>query len=171
MELVTYSNIASTQDTARQIALDGHLLPFAIIAETQSAGRGRRGKSWDSPQGGLWLTLALAVPSPETVRQSAMVAAHAVASVVLTAIDVQHLCASILNMVELDISSLILRGFDTFSPWMDANLALRDELVTVEFNDQRESGWVTGLSRTGALLLKNPDGSLTEVDAGSVYDW
>ena len=74
-------------------------------------------------------------------------------------------------MVELDISLLILHGFDTFSPWMDANLALRDELVTVEFNDQRESGRVTGLSKTGALLLKNPDGSLTEVDAGSVYDW
>jgi BirA family biotin operon repressor/biotin-[acetyl-CoA-carboxylase] ligase len=237
MELVTYSNIASTQDTARQIALDGHLLPFAVIAETQSAGRGRRGKSWDSPQGGLWLTLALAVPSPETIRQSAMVAAHAVASAVLTetgvrtlvkwpndllvkrrkvcgilaetlvqsgtttllvgiglnvnnavtpdqlphvtslrgelgrTIDVQPLCASILNMVALDISSLILRGFDIFSPWMDANLALRDELVTVEFNNKRESGWVVGLSRTGALLLKNPDGSLTEVDAGSVYDW
>jgi BirA family biotin operon repressor/biotin-[acetyl-CoA-carboxylase] ligase len=237
MELLTLANIASTQDTARQIALDGHLLPFAIIAETQSAGRGRRGKSWDSPEGGLWLTLALAVPSPETARQSAMVAAHAVASVVLTqtgvrtlvkwpndllvkrrkvcgilaetlvqsgtttllvgiglnvnnlvppdqlprvtslrgelgcAIDVQHLCASILNMVELDISSLILRGFDSFSTWMDANLALRDELVTVEFNDQHESGWVIGLSKTGALLLKNPDGSLAEVDAGSVYDW
>jgi BirA family biotin operon repressor/biotin-[acetyl-CoA-carboxylase] ligase len=86
-------------------------------------------------------------------------------------IDLQHLCASVLNMVELDINTLILRGFDTFSPWMDANLALRDELVTVEFNDQRESGRVAGLSRAGALLLKNPDGSLTEVDAGSIYDW
>jgi BirA family biotin operon repressor/biotin-[acetyl-CoA-carboxylase] ligase len=237
MELITYSNITSTQDTARQIALEGHLLPFAVIAETQSAGRGRRGKSWNSPQGGLWLTLALAVQSPETVRQSAMVAAHAVASVVVTetgvrtlvkwpndllvkrrkvcgilaetlvqsgtttlllgiglnvnnvitpdqlshmtslreelgrSVDVRHLCQNILDMVELDINLLILHGFDTFSPWMDANLALRDELVTVEFNDQRESGRVSGLSKTGALLLKNPDGSLTEVDAGSVYDW
>src|SRR5450756_1850103 len=91
MELVTYSNIASTQGTARQIALDGHLLPFAIIAETQSAGRGRRGKSWDSPQGGLWLTLALAVPSPGPLRHAAMVAAHAVASVVVTETGVRTL--------------------------------------------------------------------------------
>src|SRR5664279_2735729 len=91
MELITYSNITSTQDTARQIALEGHLLPFAVVAETQSAGRGRRGKSWDSPEGGLWLTLALAVPSPETARQSAMVAAHAVASVVLTQTGVRTL--------------------------------------------------------------------------------
>jgi BirA family biotin operon repressor/biotin-[acetyl-CoA-carboxylase] ligase len=237
MELLTYANIASTQDTARQIALGGHLLPFAIIAETQSKGRGRRGKSWDSPPGGLWLTLALAVPSAETVRQSAMVAAHAVASAVLTetgvrtllkwpndllvkrrkvcgilaetlvqsatttllvgigvnvnnvvppdqlpravslreelghSFDLQHLCASVLNMLELDMNTLILHGFDAFGSWIDANLALRDELVTVEFNDQRESGWVAGLSRNGALLLKNTDGSLKEVDAGSVYDW
>ncbi|MFA4932074.1 MAG: biotin--[acetyl-CoA-carboxylase] ligase [Caldisericia bacterium] len=237
MELLTYANIASTQDTAREIALDGHLLPFAVTAETQSGGRGRRGKSWDSRPGGLWLTLALTVPSAEAVRQSAMAAAHGVASAVLAetgvrtlvkwpndllverrkvcgilaetlvqsgttillvgigvnvnnivppdqlpraasligelghSIDVQHLRESVLNMVELDIDTLILRGFDAFRPWIDANLALRDELVTVEFNNQRESGLVAGLSRTGALLLKNPDGSLTEVDAGSVYDW
>jgi BirA family biotin operon repressor/biotin-[acetyl-CoA-carboxylase] ligase len=237
MELLTYASIASTQDTAREIALDGHLLPFAVTAETQSSGRGRRGKSWDSRPGGLWLTMALSVPSAAAVRQSAMAAAHGVAAAVLTetgvrtlmkwpndllverrkvcgilaetliqsgttillvgigvnvnnivpsdqlpraaslmaklghSIDLQRLRDSVLNTVTLDIDTLILRGFDVFRPWMDANLALRDELVTVEFNDQRESGRVAGLSRTGALLLKKPDGSLTEVDAGSIYDW
>jgi BirA family biotin operon repressor/biotin-[acetyl-CoA-carboxylase] ligase len=84
MELLSYASITSTQDTAREIALDGHLLPFAVTAETQSGGRGRCGKSWDSRPGGLWLTLALAVPSAAAVRQSAMAAAHGVASAVLT---------------------------------------------------------------------------------------
>lgn len=237
MELLTYSEVASTQDTARQVALDGHLLPFAVVAETQLQGRGRRGKYWDSPRGGLWLTVALAVPSPETVRQAAIAAAHAVATVVLTetdlhtlvkwpndllvgrrkvcgilaetlvqadrtillvgiginvnniappdqlpqatslktelghSLDLQHLAAGVVAMVELDMNTLMVRGFDAFISWIDTNLALRNELVTVEFNDQRESGRVAGLSRTGALLLENPDGSLKEVDAGSVYNW
>lgn len=237
MELLTYSTIASTQDIARQIALDGHVLPFAVWAETQSQGRGRQGKGWDSPLGGLWITLALAVPSAEAVRQSAIVAAHAVASVVLTETGVRtlvkwpndllverrkvcgilaetlvqdgstillvgigvnvnniipsnrtsrmtslrgelgcsfnllHLATSVMNMVELDTSTLILRGFDAFVPWVEANLALRGELITVDFNDERESGRVAGLTRTGALLLENPDGSLKEVSAGSVYNW
>ncbi|MFZ2413998.1 MAG: biotin--[acetyl-CoA-carboxylase] ligase [Candidatus Cryosericum sp.] len=237
MELLTYSTIASTQDIARQIALDGHVLPFAVWAETQSQGRGRQGKGWDSPLGGLWITLALAVPSAEAVRQSAIVAAHAVASVVLTETGVRtlakwpndllverrkvcgilaetlvqdgstillvgigvnvnniipsnrtsrmtslrgelgcsfnllHLATSVMNMVELDISTLMLRGFDAFVPWIEANLALRGELITVDFNDKKELGRVAGLSRTGALLLENPDGSLKEVDAGSVYNW
>lgn len=237
MELLTFASIASTQDTARETALDGHALPFAVTAETQSGGRGRRGKSWNSPPGGLWLTMALSVPSAAAVRQSAMAAAHGVATAVLTetgvrtlvkwpndllverrkvcgilaetlvqsgttillvgigvnvnntvpqdqlpraislvaemghSVDLQRLRDSVLTMVALDIDTLILRGFDIFRPWMDANLALRDELVAVEFNDQLESGRVAGLSGTGALLLKKPDGSLAEVDAGSVYDW
>lgn len=237
MKLLSYSTVASTQDTARQVALDGHALPFAVWAETQSRGRGRRGKDWDSPQGGLWMTLALAVSSAEAVRQSAIVAAHAVAGVVLTetgvrtlvkwpndllverrkvcgilaetlvqggstillvgigvnvnniipshrtsqvtslreelghSLNVLHLAAIVMNMVEQDISTLMLRGFDAFVPWVEASLALRGELVTVHFNDERESGRVAGLSRTGALLLENPDGSLKEVDAGSVYYW
>lgn len=237
MVLFHYSQVVSTQDTARQIALDGHPLPFAVIAETQSSGKGRRGKSWDSPSGGLWLTSALAVPSVETVLQSAMVAAHAVASAVLVetgirtlvkwpndllierrkvcgiltetlvqtgsttllvgiginvnnlvspdrlphatslraglghSIDVQHLCECVLNALEHDLNTLILLGFEMFSSWLDTNLALRNELVTVEFNDQQESGRVTGLSRTGALLLRNPEGLLREVDAGGIYAW
>ncbi|HWQ21102.1 MAG TPA: biotin--[acetyl-CoA-carboxylase] ligase [Clostridia bacterium] len=237
MEFLTYSEVASTQETARILAAEGRALPFAVVAETQSRGRGRRGKNWDSPRGGLWLTLALAVPSAGAVHQSAIVAAHAVATVVLTAtglhtlvkwpndllverrkvcgilaetlvqtdttllmvgiglnvnnvvppdqlpqatslkaelehdLDVWQLATSVVTMVQLDIGTLITAGFDPFTPWIETSLALREELVTVEFNHQRTSGRVAGVSRTGALLLKNPNGSLEEVDAGSVYNW
>ncbi len=32
--------------------------PFWIVAETQTGGRGRDGRAWSSPAGGLWATLA-----------------------------------------------------------------------------------------------------------------
>jgi len=36
---------------------------LAVVAERQLQGRGQRGRSWQSPQGGLWLSAALAWPS------------------------------------------------------------------------------------------------------------
>jgi BirA family biotin operon repressor/biotin-[acetyl-CoA-carboxylase] ligase len=56
MEVLRYSVIPSTQDLARQLALGSHRLPFAVLAQTQSRGRGRLGRDWLSPEGGLWLT-------------------------------------------------------------------------------------------------------------------
>ncbi|MHB8070923.1 MAG: biotin--[acetyl-CoA-carboxylase] ligase [Candidatus Cryosericum sp.] len=91
MELLRYESIGSTQDTARQLVLDSHPLPFAVLAQTQSNGRGRLGKKWQSSRGGLWITIALDVPSAEVVQEAALVAAFAVAHAVqtLTAVEMQ----------------------------------------------------------------------------------
>lgn len=51
----------STSNEARRRLLAGEAEPFAVISEEQTAGRGRRGKSFFSPQGaGLYMTVALA---------------------------------------------------------------------------------------------------------------
>jgi BirA family biotin operon repressor/biotin-[acetyl-CoA-carboxylase] ligase len=91
MELLKYSVISSTQETARQLVLSTHHMPFAVLAETQSGGHGRLGREWQSPPGGLWLTIALNVPTAEAVRQAALVTAFAVAHVLLEIADVQTL--------------------------------------------------------------------------------
>ncbi len=62
MEILRYGEVDSTMLVARRKALEG--FRGAILAETQTAGRGRRGRSWLSPSGGLYLTLVLA-PSLE----------------------------------------------------------------------------------------------------------
>ncbi len=36
----------------------------AVLARTQSAGRGRQGRSWESPAGGLYLSVAVPLPLP-----------------------------------------------------------------------------------------------------------
>lgn len=53
-----FETITSTLDVAHRLAADGAPAGTLIIANEQTAGRGRGGKSWASaPGAGLWLTL------------------------------------------------------------------------------------------------------------------
>ena len=47
----------STLDVAHRLAAEGAPAGTLVIANEQTAGRGRGGKSWRSAPGGLWLTL------------------------------------------------------------------------------------------------------------------
>ncbi|MCS7199166.1 MAG: biotin--[acetyl-CoA-carboxylase] ligase [Caldimicrobium sp.] len=47
----------STMDVARALAEEGKNV--IVLAECQTQGRGRLGRKWESPLGGLWLTLSL----------------------------------------------------------------------------------------------------------------
>jgi BirA family transcriptional regulator, biotin operon repressor / biotin---[acetyl-CoA-carboxylase] ligase len=52
--------ISSTNDRAKELAAEGALHGEVVIAETQTAGRGRRGRSWVSPPGrNLYLSMVL----------------------------------------------------------------------------------------------------------------
>lgn len=57
-ELYCHRSISSTNEYARSIAArckDGAV----VLAETQTAGRGRLSRPWNSPQGGIWMSLIL----------------------------------------------------------------------------------------------------------------
>lgn len=56
-----HARIGSTSDRARAVARAGSPLPALVLADRQSAGRGRRGRHWisDTPLG-LWFTVARA---------------------------------------------------------------------------------------------------------------
>lgn len=57
-----YERIDSTNRRGRELAVAGPALPVVIVAERQTAGRGRRGREWisDTPEG-LWCTVVLEV--------------------------------------------------------------------------------------------------------------
>lgn len=57
--LVEKAHTQSTNDDARALALDGAPHGAAIIATAQRAGRGRDGRSFLSPEGGLYLSVVL----------------------------------------------------------------------------------------------------------------
>jgi len=58
--------LTSTNDKARELARQNALEGTLVLAETQSKGRGRRGRTWESPpaQGGIYMSLILKPLSP-----------------------------------------------------------------------------------------------------------
>ncbi len=76
--------VGSTQDEVRELLRQGLTPPLAVRAETQAAGRGRRGHRWESPRGGLWLSVALSVPPPADPFLGLLAAAAALDSVAET---------------------------------------------------------------------------------------
>lgn len=54
-----FSEVASTNDLAKEMAAIGAKEGTVIIAETQTRGKGRLGRKWASPRGGIWLSTIL----------------------------------------------------------------------------------------------------------------
>ncbi|MCU0861191.1 MAG: biotin--[acetyl-CoA-carboxylase] ligase [Methanomassiliicoccales archaeon] len=51
--------VTSTNDVAKAKGKEGEPEGLVVVANRQSAGRGRMGRSWSSPEGGLYLSLLL----------------------------------------------------------------------------------------------------------------
>ncbi len=51
--------LGSTQERARELAHAGTPHGTLVVAEIQTGGRGRLGRHWGSPKGGLWMSLVL----------------------------------------------------------------------------------------------------------------
>jgi BirA family transcriptional regulator, biotin operon repressor / biotin---[acetyl-CoA-carboxylase] ligase len=69
--------LGSTQERARELAHAGTPHGTLVIAEIQTGGRGRLGRHWGSPKGGLWMSLVLrprfAASLPSRITQTAAV--------------------------------------------------------------------------------------------------
>ncbi len=54
-----FKEVDSTNDVAKYLAEDGAEEGTMVIAEIQNRGKGRRGKTWISPPGGVWMSIIL----------------------------------------------------------------------------------------------------------------
>lgn len=57
--VVFHKEVASTQDVAKSLAAQGADEGTVVVAETQSGGRGRIGRAWSSPSGGIYFSIIL----------------------------------------------------------------------------------------------------------------
>jgi BirA family biotin operon repressor/biotin-[acetyl-CoA-carboxylase] ligase len=58
MQRFDYDAIDSTNDQAQRLLAEHGGQAFLVTAAVQTAGRGRHGRTWQSPRGGAWMSLA-----------------------------------------------------------------------------------------------------------------
>src|SRR5690606_10448918 len=61
-EIIHFDSVTSTMDAAVAHYKKGALPPFAIVADEQTNGRGRRGRTWMSMRGNLFVTYVITCP-------------------------------------------------------------------------------------------------------------
>ncbi|MGH7581465.1 MAG: biotin--[acetyl-CoA-carboxylase] ligase [Gemmatimonadales bacterium] len=57
LPVIRVPSTASTMDLLHGLAADGAEAGTVVVADEQTGGRGSRGRGWDSPAGGLWLSV------------------------------------------------------------------------------------------------------------------
>ncbi|QLG26690.1 biotin--[acetyl-CoA-carboxylase] ligase [Halorarum halophilum] len=80
-----HDSVGSTNDRARELATGG-AANVAVIADEQTASRGRLDREWRSPSGGVWLSLVLRPDVPP---------AHAPAFTLAAAVAVTRACREV----------------------------------------------------------------------------
>jgi BirA family transcriptional regulator, biotin operon repressor / biotin---[acetyl-CoA-carboxylase] ligase len=75
-----FKEVDSTNDVARYLAEEGAEEGTVVVAEIQNRGKGRRGKTWISPPGGVWMSIILRPDiAPSKAPQLTLVTGVAVA--------------------------------------------------------------------------------------------
>ncbi len=86
--LERHAEVDSTNTIALRRAAAGAAHGTVILAETQSAGRGRRGRAWASLPGNLFITILARPPAARTAGQLSFVAAVALGEVLADFADI-----------------------------------------------------------------------------------
>jgi len=64
-QCAVFRSLASSLDAIHDLGAQGAPAGSVVIAEEQTAGRGRDGRTWHSPVGGVWLGMLVLPPFPD----------------------------------------------------------------------------------------------------------
>lgn len=90
-EIFYFDRVDSTNTKAKELAENGHPGGTLVVAEEQTAGKGRRGRSWESQAGkGIFMSLVLKPElNPDCASMLTLVAALAVATAIRQVTEAQ----------------------------------------------------------------------------------
>jgi BirA family biotin operon repressor/biotin-[acetyl-CoA-carboxylase] ligase len=86
--LVRLGETTSTNDIGRLLAAAGAAEGATVVADHQTLGRGRLGRSWESPVGGLWCSVVLRPPGDPSLGRLSLAVGVAVAEAIEAAAGV-----------------------------------------------------------------------------------
>jgi BirA family biotin operon repressor/biotin-[acetyl-CoA-carboxylase] ligase len=124
-----FDKVDSTQNRALQFLTKEALGPVLILAETQSKAFGREGRTWASPAGGIWMTLALPLGTREVskVASFSLVTALSVAEA-LTSVNNFECQVKWPNDIRIDgkkVAGILLTSTAKFKkPWLLIGIGL-----------------------------------------------
>ncbi|CAN5690662.1 N/A [soil metagenome] len=137
-----HEEIASTQERARELALSGAQHGTLVVSRVQTGGRGRHGRNWGSPAGGIWMSLVLRLPlkaehTPRITQAAAVGVAKALHDIGVGArikwpndllVEGGKICGILAAGMPYTISGASERGsgFVTLGIGLNANLDPRD---------------------------------------------
>ncbi|TFG55540.1 MAG: hypothetical protein E4H30_07060 [Methanomassiliicoccus sp.] len=58
-KVLVKDEVSSTNEVAKSLALEGEPEGTVVTAVRQSGGKGRMGRQWESPEGGVYLSVIL----------------------------------------------------------------------------------------------------------------
>ena len=58
-KIIRYDRVSSTNEVLRELAHDNFEPGTVVVARTQTRGKGRMTRTWESPEGGLWLSILM----------------------------------------------------------------------------------------------------------------
>jgi BirA family transcriptional regulator, biotin operon repressor / biotin---[acetyl-CoA-carboxylase] ligase len=158
--LAVYSSLASTMDVAHALAAGGAPAGTVVLADQQTAGRGRGGRSWQSETGaGIWLTL---IERPQDTRAVEVLALRAG---LRSALALDHYAGGLVGLKwpnDLYLSGRKLAGVLIEARWQDG--APTWVAIGIGINVQipaslrgSAAALKPGVSRTGILAAVIPE--------------
>jgi BirA family biotin operon repressor/biotin-[acetyl-CoA-carboxylase] ligase len=160
--------VDSTNDTAELLAGEHPGRRFVVIAEQQRAGRGRNARSWHSPPGGLWMTLAWPDPRPAHIPAAALLAGLAVVRAIAGTVAEpphEHLAIKWPNDILIDGRKVagILAELVAQRPRTGTPPTLRTLLIGIGINANQDPASLPDNPRLPATTLRQACGSAPTV--------
>ncbi len=154
-----FHEVGSTNHVAKELARKGAPEGTVVVSTRQSMGRGRLGRQWVSPRGGLWASLLL---RPGTVRNLGLIPIVAGVAVAKAVEEIAHVKVGLKWPNDLVVANRKLGGILVESCY--SGTQLEATIVGIGINVQNSSlSLPEGLS-TKAISLSDVGRDVSELD-------